>query len=339
MEQENLLTTSANLQASCLELHFPLGGLPLPLSKNPMYYDGNIFFARVIAEAITHAELSKRGLPLEKMILAVSTNGVNDWWMDEFGWTTDERDYQKIILIWDLINEWAYERLISLEEGVSLRVRDPELSLVISFYEHVAYSIPKALRMVVVQHLLAINLYQGLTLFQERGFRRYLGFRELSVNDINMLKRMQLEKGGMMALYAALLLPSYFDLNNCLPRSAPSLVENYQLFSSGGSIYPEAGIIRYAVDLGSVIQIIDDLEDCHFDYQRGVLSPENFDSGATRSRLDLSTQIVERTRIRLLELATQRNESQLHNALFTATERLAMEIAEFRAQRVLVRNR
>lgn len=213
--------------------------LPLPLSDNLQYYDGNITFALTVAEAVRSMRLQNVDITDKNLCVLASTNGVNDWWMDEVR-INGERNYLVVEKVWNKINYWCYQ-MLNYETGHLQHVPTPldtQIDAVISYYKQVLAELPKESQCVAVQHLLAINLYQGLSLLQEHGMRKYLGLNSLTIDDINMLKRMQIEKGGMMVMYIAPLLPSDFDITSVLPSQPPSLIENYQRFCTGETIYP-----------------------------------------------------------------------------------------------------
>src|SRR6185436_12552535 len=87
------------------------GTLPRPLSQDIEYYDGAQFYMLHISNTLEKAGRESI-LSQDQKILLVSTNGLNDWWMDESNRGEDgHRDYSTVIEAFNGINTVCYSYL------------------------------------------------------------------------------------------------------------------------------------------------------------------------------------------------------------------------------------
>lgn len=305
--------------------------LPPPYESDPTYYDGNAWFAKFIWEALSEQGYTAN-MSLESLILLCSTNALSDYWLDEVGWENESRDYSVVLNTWHTVNDLLYAKLNNSPFNTE-SIKNDQIKNVVNLYTRAIDGTPESIRQTAIQHLILIHLYQGLTLFQENIFREHNGLSKISNNDLKMLKNMQIEKGGMMAMY---FLAHFADKLNVQVPSLTTLDENYENFLTTGKIYPENGFIRLLVELGAIIQIIDDLEDAEFDLNRSVISPENLYKVTPIKERSEAIPLVVQERIHGLNNNLEYLE---YAAIIELCGELFSQLAQYRSQRLLNRER
>lgn len=256
--------------------------LPQPFRDDHEYFDGAQFFLLHITDALRDAGYESV-LTEEQHALLNTTNGLNDWWMDESSFNEQgARDYDLVIEVFDSINQVCYSYLGKPnEDGPAISSENPEVLRVAQFYDYVLTQMPEEYRDSLARLLISINLYQGVSLYQEKGFREHLGFKGLSFEDrdigdeeLSMLHRMRVEKGGFMLTYPW---PFFPEVTNgiVIPDQPPTLADTIEYFLDGGTFYSDDGVGRRLVEVGGVLQLMDDSCDRELDWEHGVVSPEN----------------------------------------------------------------
>ena len=252
------------------------GVLPMPLREDPLYYDGSQFYMRLAAET-----LRDRGrdslLTKDQHTWVISTMGVSDWWMDESGKTADgRRDYGPAIEAFDGINAICYSYLRPDPARDPITSSNPEIQRLIDYHAHVLDQVPEEHRPSIARSLFATNLYQSVSLYQERGYREYMGLGDIENTTANksMLERMQIEKGGFMFTY---FWPYFPDIVNgiTIPDEPPTIESTLQSFLNGNSFYPTDGLGRFILEMGGANQLLNDIADAKKDLANGVSSPQN----------------------------------------------------------------
>lgn|GEM_PF-6274641 len=256
--------------------------LPVPLRDDLEYYDGAQFFLLHIAKTLEDAG-HEPALTQREHLLLNATNGVNDWWIDESGWEQDgARDYDSIVEAFDGINAVCYSYLNPETDGRSaIETDNPEVQHVIEFYDYALSQMPAEHRPALAKLLISINLYQGVSLYQEKGFREHMLLdgltfegRDISQAELRMLDRMRVEKGGFIFTY---LWPYFPELSDSIviPDEPPTIEGAIDRFLEGQSLYSQARLGRRLLEVGGIVQLMDDSCDREEDWNRGVVSPEN----------------------------------------------------------------
>jgi hypothetical protein len=270
------------LQESLLE-QYPGGrdALPMPFRGDLRYFDGAQFFMLHIAGTLEDAG-HESVLTEDELFLLNATNGLNDWWMDESGFDEHGRDYDSVVQVFDGINAVCYSHYLSEDTfGTPTESTNPEVQLVVDFYDYVLGQMPKEHRASIAKLLISINLYQGITLYQEKGFRDYMELegldfdgRDIGEEELQMLHRMRIEKGGFLFTYFLPFFPELADSIE-IPDERLGIEDTIKSFLDGDSLYSEDDIGRRLLEIGGVLQLMDDSCDRDLDWERGVVSPEN----------------------------------------------------------------
>jgi hypothetical protein len=272
------------MQQSLLELYPDApDALPMPFRDDLRYFDGAQFFMLHIAGALEEAG-NESVLTEDELFLLNATNGLNDWWMDESGLgERGERDYDTVVEVFDGINAICYLHYNS-EDGYAspYETTNPEVQRVVDFYDYVLWQMPKEYRASIAKLLISINLYQGITLYQEKGFRDHMGLegldfdgRNIGEDELRMLHRMRVEKGGFLFTYFLPFFPELADSIE-IPDERLDIRDTIERFvDDGKSFYGKEGIGRRLLEIGGVLQLMDDSCDRNLDWDRGVVSPEN----------------------------------------------------------------
>ncbi len=338
-QYKNGFNKYGSLQENFLEKNFKIEDLPLPFSVNPKEYDGNVFLANFVYDTLKNSPSIEYLPSFEEYILAISTNGLNDYWLDETGWHGRIRNYSLAIEAWDGINSLCYSYLNHKDFDLSL-ISNKEIRNLIDYYKTVIEKVNPKIKNVVVQHLLAVNLYQGLTLFQEKQYIDKYCDDEIKRNykDLDLQKRIQVEKSGFVCLSFGMFFPTKFDMKESLPKSQPSLLENYTNFVKGIPIYPTDGFVGFCLKAAGIFQSVDDLEDVFYDDAWDVVSPETL-------RIKDLKDLENTSKTLITEVANDlsNKEALVHTSeersLYDSTVGMICTLTDYRSQRMLVRER